>query len=345
MDPENRLGMEKGADMEKNERLGQAEEVARGVYQIRIPTPFSVGAVNVYLLEGERLTLVDAGPLTEDAWNALQSGLATAGYRMEQIEQVVLTHHHVDHCGLLERVRQASGARIYAHPLAVPYVEMHPSFMDFHDRFFLELYRESGVPEEKLVIIRRFHQMMETFSQRSRIDGLLKHEQPVPDLSEWQVLYTPGHSQSHLSLYRETDRVMIAGDHIIKHISSNAFIEPPRDHSRARPLTLVQYRTALQMCADMEIDLVLSGHGEPVTDHRELILQRLQKNWERTDTLRRLLKDGEKSAYQLNALLFPTLYEKELPLTLSETLGHIDLLLILHQLEVKEKAGVLYYSL
>ncbi|MCK9905542.1 MBL fold metallo-hydrolase, partial [Frankia sp. Cpl3] len=184
-----------------------------------------------------------------------------------------------------------------------------------------------------------------TFSLPSKIDGLLKHDQPVPRLSEWQVFYTPGHSQSHLSLYRERDRLMIAGDHVIKHISSNAFIEPPRDHSKSRAFTLVQYRTALQMCADMEIDLIFSGHGEPVTDHRELIGQRLQRNWERTGVLRHLLRDGEKTAYELSALLFPKLYEKELPLTLSETLGHIDLLAILHQVEQKERDGVLYYSL
>ncbi|MFY0544610.1 MBL fold metallo-hydrolase [Brevibacillus sp. H7] len=331
--------------MENQGKYDTAKQVAEGVYQIQIPTPFSVGPVNVYLVEGEQLTLIDAGPLTEEAWTALTDGLESIGYRVEDIRQLVLTHHHVDHCGLLERVRKASGAKIFSHPLAVPYVELHESFLGFHDRFFLDLYRESGVPEEKLSIIRKFHKLMMTFSERSRIDGLLKHEKPVPHLPEWQVLYTPGHSQSHLSLYRAKDRVMIAGDHIIKHISSNAFIEPPRDQSRSRPLTLVQYRTALQMCADMEIDLVLSGHGDPVHNHRELILQRLQKNWERTDTLRRLLADGEKSAFELTALLFPTLYEKELPLTLSETLGHIDLLLILHQLEIKERDGVLYYSL
>jgi glyoxylase-like metal-dependent hydrolase (beta-lactamase superfamily II) len=331
--------------MDNQENHARTKQVARGVYQIQIPTPFSVGPVNVYLVEGEQLTLVDAGPLTEEAWATLTAGVETIGYRMEDIRQVVLTHHHVDHCGLLERVRKASGARTYAHPLAVPYVELHEPFLAFHDQFFLDLYRESGVPEDKLLIIQKFHRLMMTFSERSRIDVLLKHEQTLPHLSEWQVLYTPGHSQSHLSLYRAEDRVMIAGDHIIKHISSNAFIEPPRDQSRSRPLTLVQYRTALQMCADMEIDLVLSGHGDPVTNHRELILQRLQKNWERTDTLRGLLKDGEKTAYELTALLFPTLYEKELPLTLSETLGHIDLLLILHQLELRKRGGVLTYSL
>lgn len=328
-----------------NTWIDHAAEVADGVYAIQIPTPFSVGAVNIYLIAGESLTLVDTGPLTPEGWEMLTSGLEKIGFSIDQIGQVVLTHHHVDHIGLVERVRKASGAMIYAHPLAVPYVEQNREFMDFHDRFFLELYRQCGVPEEKLQLVQKYHQLILTFSEPSTIDGLLKHDQPVPNLPEWQVLYTPGHSQSHLSLYRKRDRLMIAGDHIIKHISSNAFIEPPRDRSRTRPFTLVQYRTALQMCADMEIDLILSGHGEPVTGHRELIGQRLQRNWERTDVLRNLLRDGEKTAYQLSALLFPTLYEKELPLTLSETLGHIDLLAILHQVEQKERGGVVYYSL
>ncbi|MGG1663448.1 MBL fold metallo-hydrolase [Brevibacillus sp. NRS-1366] len=331
--------------MKAHERHEIATEMAPGVFRLEIPTPFNVGPVNVYLLQGEKRTLVDVGPLTEDAWKALTTGLHSIGYKVEDIEQVVLTHHHVDHCGLLEKVRQASGATTLAHPLAAPYVELDEDFMVFHDCFFTELYKEAGVPKEKMIIIMKFHQLMKTFSAPARIDGLLRHEQVAPHLSEWQVLYTPGHSQSHLSLYRAQDRVMIGGDHIIKHISSNAFIEPPRDRSRQRPLTLVQYRTALQMCADMNIELVLSGHGEPVTNHRELVLSRLQKNWERTDTLRRLLERGEKTAYELTALLFPTLYEKELPLTLSETLGHLDLLTILHQVEIREQDGVLYYYL
>lgn len=321
------------------------EEMAPGVYRIEVPTPFHVGSVNLYVLKGEVTTLIDVGPLTEEAWQTLNEGLAFIGIGLEQISQIVLTHHHVDHVGQLERVRRDSGARTLAHPQAAPYIQMDEDFMVYHDQFFKELYQKSGVPEEKLIIIEKFQKLMKTFSAPSQIDELLKHEQALPLFPEWQVLYTPGHSQSHLSLYRAKDRILIGGDHIIKHISSNAFIEPPRDRTHNRPLTLVQYRTALQMCADMEIDQVFSGHGERVTHHRELILLRLQKNWDRTNTLRRLLATGEKTAYELTALLFPTLYEKELPLTISETLGHIDLLMILHQVEVEERDGVLYYHL
>lgn len=325
--------------------LGKPKEVARGIYQIEIPTPFIVGPVNVYLLEEENLTLVDTGPLTEEAWQTLNQGIRDIGYEVKDIQQVVLTHHHIDHCGLLERVRRASGARTFSHPQAVPYVELNEGFMEFHARFFYELYHECDVPEESIIFINQFHNQAMSFSERSQIDGWLKHEKALPHLPDWRVLYTPGHSQSQISLYRADDRVMIAGDHIIKHISSNARIEPPMDQSRNRPLTLVQYRTALEMCADMDIEIIFSGHGEAVTDHRKLILQRLQKNWLRTEKLRGLLLDGEKTTYQLTTLLFPHVYQKELPLALSETLGHIDLLQILHQLEVKQRNGVLYYSL
>lgn len=327
------------------ERNVKTAMIAEGIYQLPIPTPFAVGEVNLYLVAGETLTLVDVGPLTEEAWSALVGGMEQIGYRLEDVEQVVLTHHHVDHCGLLERVREVSGAVTLAHPLARPYVEHDKAFMEFHDQFFLQIYQESGVPEEKLSLIQRFHKMITTFSTPSKIDIALKHEQRVPGLAEWQVLYTPGHSQSHLSLYRERDRVFIGGDHIIKHISSNAFTEPPRDKTLTRPLTLVQYRTALEMCADMDIEKVLPGHGEVVTNHRELILGRLNRNWERTGVLRQHLRDGEKTAYQLTELLFPTLIHKEMPLTLSETLGHLDLLAVLHQVEIHKRNGVNYYSL
>lgn len=98
--------------------------MAPGVYCIEIPTPFHVGSVNVYVLKEEHVTLVDVGPLTEEAWETLQEGLASIGIRMEEIKQIILTHHHVDHCGLLERVRRVSGACTLAHPLARPYVQL-----------------------------------------------------------------------------------------------------------------------------------------------------------------------------------------------------------------------------
>ncbi len=324
---------------------GKPGEIARGLYKIEIPTPFSVGPINLYLIEGEKLTLVDAGPLTKEAWNILSKGLGQYGYKISDIQQVILTHQHVDHCGLLEQIRKASGATTIAHPLAVPYIQLNEEFMVYHDQFFKDLYEECGVPKEYFTIIDEFHQELMEFSEPSQIDEVVGHEQTVPHLSEWKVLYTPGHTQSHIALYREEDRVLIAGDHIIKHVSSNAFIEPPQNQGSQRPMTLLQYRTSLGMCANKNIDIVFSAHGEAITNHQELILQRLHKNWDRGNRLRGFLQDGEKTAYELSRLLFPHLNHTVLPLTISETLGHLDLLTTQYQIGVTKKDGVLYYSL
>ena len=83
-----------------------------GIHQIPLPTPFGVGDVNTWLLLGDPLTLVDAGPLQAEAEAALDAGLAEHGLRVEDLELIVLTHQHVDHTGLAGRLAERSGARV-----------------------------------------------------------------------------------------------------------------------------------------------------------------------------------------------------------------------------------------
>ena len=66
---------------------------------ISIPTPFPVGDVNAYVIKGDALTLIDAGLKTEEARQALIAGLKDLNLQLEDIEQIVITHHHVDHVG------------------------------------------------------------------------------------------------------------------------------------------------------------------------------------------------------------------------------------------------------
>jgi glyoxylase-like metal-dependent hydrolase (beta-lactamase superfamily II) len=83
-----------------------------GIQRLAIPTPFAVGRVNVYLIEDEPLTLVDAGPNSGTSFDVLQRGLAALGYRLEDIELVILTHQHIDHLGLVSLVARHAGAEV-----------------------------------------------------------------------------------------------------------------------------------------------------------------------------------------------------------------------------------------
>jgi len=85
------------------------------IYQVSIPTPFAVGNVHTYLIKGERLTLIDAGVKTDEAWEAMKYELNELGYHPNDIEQIVLTHHHpLQHISsnpLLEPPRKPGGER------------------------------------------------------------------------------------------------------------------------------------------------------------------------------------------------------------------------------------------
>src|SRR5918992_6039112 len=86
------------------------------IIPISVPTPFYVGPVNVYLIAEEPLTLVDTGPKTKEAVEALKEGLRRARVRVADIKRIVLTHAHEDHCGLAKQLRdEAKDAEVLVH--------------------------------------------------------------------------------------------------------------------------------------------------------------------------------------------------------------------------------------
>ncbi len=86
------------------------------IVPISVPTPFYVGPVNVYLIREEPLTLVDTGPKTKEALEALREGLRKERLRVSDIRRILLTHAHEDHCGLAKKLRdEAKDAEVFVH--------------------------------------------------------------------------------------------------------------------------------------------------------------------------------------------------------------------------------------
>ncbi len=312
------------------------------IHCITLPTPFAVGDVNVYLIESEKLTLVDAGAKTDEAWASFQQQLQSLGIKVDDIEQVVLTHHHPDHVGLADYLKK-DDVQFISLAYNLPWLKQDPEYFEHHDDFYLTVYREMG--------IEKFHKKaMETvrgylqYSCNIEIDVVVKEGDTIDGLPGWYVIETPGHAQGHLSLIRKIDGVMIGGDHLIKHISSNALIEPPPIGVKERPKTLLQYRASLQKVIHHDVKKVYAGHGKPVEHPKELVHLRLLKQEERADEILKMITDRPMTGFEICQQLFPTIFLKELGLTMSETLGHLDLLESNNQLKIDEKEGVLYFQ-
>lgn len=312
-----------------------------GLHKIIIPTPFAVGDVNSYLIKGDALTLIDVGPKTPEAWLALKAGLKEANVKPEDIEQVVLTHHHPDHAGWVDGFENA---KLYGHPYNDLWLRRDQAFFDYHDAFYLERIQEEGVPEELWFWVKKMKRPLNLLGDRP-LDMTINEGDVLPGHPEWSVMETLGHAQSHLSFWNKESREMIGGDHVIAKVSSNPLIEPPFNPEDGRPKSLLQYNASLSRLLKMPIDVIYSGHGEEVRNVHELITQRLEKQHQRAMKVLGLLEGKEGTVYELTKQLFPHAYEKELGLTLSETIGQIDYLLedglILERLSDN---GIFYYS-
>ena len=119
----------------------------------------------------------------------------------------------------------------------------------------------------------------------------------------------------------------MAADHLLKHISSNPLITRPRDGSGQRPQSLVTYLQSLRATREMDVQLVLPGHGDPISDHRSLIDERFALHDRRAAKIQRLLAERPRSAHEIAQSLWGNVAVTQAYLTLSEVLGHVDMLL------------------
>jgi glyoxylase-like metal-dependent hydrolase (beta-lactamase superfamily II) len=318
---------------------------AAGIHRLAIPTPFAVGRVNVYLIEDQPLTLVDAGPNSGTSFDELQRGITGLGHQLEDIELVILTHQHIDHLGLVSLVAAHSGADVAAIDAAVPFVENFSVEAQADDDFARETMLRHGIPEDVVSALTSVSRAFRAWGARAEVTRVLHdgEEMGFRDRS-LHVHHRPGHSPTDTVFHDRDRRILIAADHLLGHISSNPLITRPPEGSDERPQALVTYLDSLSKTREMDVELVLPGHGDPVTEHRALIDERFALHRRRADKIHRLIAERPRSAYEIAQALWGNIAVTQAYLTLSEVLGHVDLLLADGHVAEVEEAGVVRFA-
>jgi glyoxylase-like metal-dependent hydrolase (beta-lactamase superfamily II) len=316
-----------------------------GIRVMRIPTPFQVGRVNTYLLEDDPLTLVDSGPNSGKALDELERQLEALGHGIEDLELVIVTHQHIDHLGLVDIVAKRSGADVAALDLLAPFLENFGDDAERDDAEAAALMRRHGISEEVVTALRQVTGSFRAWGSKAHVTQPLRDG----DLLELrdrrlEVQHRPGHSPSDTVFWDEERRILLAADHLIKHISSNPLISRPLDGSAERTQALVTYLESLRKTRELPAEIVLSGHGEPITDHRTLIDQRFAMHQRRAEKLYGLIAEQSRTGHELAQAMWGDVAVTQAFLTLSEVIGHVDLLVNAGVVREVEDGEVLRYE-
>jgi glyoxylase-like metal-dependent hydrolase (beta-lactamase superfamily II) len=299
-----------------------------GIHRLRIPTPFAVGRVNCYLIEDEPLTLVDTGPNSGKALDELEHQLSERGHSIEELELVILTHQHIDHLGLVEIIAARSGADVAAIDVAVPVMESFGERAEEDDAYAASLMLRNGIPEDVVYALQSVSRSFRAWGSKAKVTRPLRDGERLSMRDRTlEVQHRPGHSPSDTVFWDPERRILLAADHLIAHISSNPLITRPLDGSGERTQALVTYIASLRKTRELPAEIVLPGHGDPITDHVSLIDQRFALHERRAEKLERLIAERPRTGYELAQELWGNVAVTQAFLTLSEVIGHVDLLI------------------
>ncbi len=246
-------------------RHGEAVEIAEGMLWARLPLPFRLDHVNVYLIEDEGgWTVIDTGashPLCTGAWEALLSG-PLAGSRLSR---VVVTHFHPDHVGLAGWICARYGAALLTtrtcrdttrRLLAVPPAEAE----------WAAFYIRGGMDPELARTIGSYATGYEDFVTPLPQEMALVDEGDVVSIGgrDFRALLTDGHAENQLTLHCADAGVYFSADQVLARITPHVGVEPSNiDADTLGAFLAAARRLGAEFPADV---LVAPGHELPFRD-------------------------------------------------------------------------------
>jgi glyoxylase-like metal-dependent hydrolase (beta-lactamase superfamily II) len=266
-----------------------AEEIAIGFYRLEIPLPDNpLRSLNSYVIKGfGRNLIIDTGLNMKECMEAMQAGLKEIGIDLRETDFFV-THHHVDHMGLVSSLVTETSNVFFNRPEA-PLVGKKEGW----DRMF-QYADIAGFPEDELKGVMQNHPGLKHAGNRTPEFELLEEGRivKVGDY-DFHCVETPGHSRGHICLYEPKMKFLVAGDHILNDITPNIQLWSDSEDP------LKTYIHSLDKVSHLDVDMVLPGHRRMFQNCRGRIRELKEHSRHRADEILRILRDGAQNAYQV----------------------------------------------
>ena len=316
--------------------IGEAAPVAEGIWQLKLPVPFPLRFVSVYLVEGDDgWTLVDAGYDYQPARAGWERGAATAGCDLAQdVARIVVTHFHPDHIGAARWLGEKTGAPVCMMEREIPFARKLWGSLDVGP--FVEYLIRYGMPlaaaGSTATVVRYPLPLPQEMVPICPGEKLTVGERAV------RVIHVPGHADNQILLHDETRGILFAADHLLLEITPNIGLWP-----ESEPHPLARYLESLEGMRGLGADLVLPGHGPVFHDLDGRIAELISHHVERLETMQLAISDPPKTPYEVSRIVFRgTLTEHQRCFALAETLAHLDHLVLEGRAERIEKETVVF---
>lgn len=278
--------------------------------------------VNSYVLHSSSgVAIIDPGPhnsVTEEEW---KKALGHLGYRLEDVSEIFVTHHHPDHYGLAGWFQSQCGCQVYMSQRA--YDEsllMWGTDTDINVKLTLWL-QQHGLPDELSSQIEQH--LLDFIPQVSPTpDITIVEKESHLDLGglSWLVIETGGHAPGHLSLYHQEFGLMICGDAVLPQISPNVSLIPGSD-----PEPLYSFMNGLMKLKQYEVNQAFPGHRNPFSTFHKRIEDLLAHHEQRLIEVEKLLIQSTQNGYEICTALFRNkLSLHQMRFAMCEALAHLQ---------------------
>lgn len=303
------------------------QEVSTDIFKITVPIPFPLRTVNVYALVGkDGWAMIDTSMGTPETREALWDGLKQAGLRLEELRTIVLSHHHPDHVGLSGELYEQTRATIYMHPIDARAIAVLWSGR-MEERFgrVSGFFKQHGMPATEFWFTKVEPQVMHHLINVPPQEAIT-HVEDGESISlsgeQYRVIWTPGHSDGQICLFRERDGIFIAADHVLPRITPNIGLYSEKD----RPNPLGDYLNSLEKVEHLPATIVLPGHGEPFTDLAGRAREIIKHHEEREAQILAMIDSHPQHAYGIAEQLFAHRWDNSEArrMAVAETLSHLE---------------------
>ena len=276
----------------------------------------SPGFVNVYFIEEkDGYVMIDCGVNGSEYQELLETKMKSFGLSYENIKLLIGTHMHSDHIGLSSTLREKD----IPFALYKNSVEFIEGYNDWSIRFkkLKEYAKKEGAPKSFLDDIDQIETPIYA-GKISKPDVLLEEGNIKNVNRNIEIIFTPGHDRTEISILDNPSQILFSGDHILPKITPFIPLEDAEDDM------LEKYTSSLDKVYNLEQKLIAPGHGALIEKPYSRIEQMQLHHKKRSDKIINLIGSSKLTGWEIVNLLFPRkLDELNLRLAFQETMAHL----------------------